>query len=211
MAVNHLIDSSQFCARERQPTGWTTSEARSNRSNRETVFIRNIASAAQRRFSSSSGTELPTDADYHTTLPREQSPPVYPRATDGTPNVIIFGETGVGKSSLINMIAGTPSAAISSSAIGCTFESVGYSRAQRRRERKRLGRQCHRKPPRTCPESSIWRCQPSCVLHPRFSSPRHCENKLRPLLYDSMWRTSSRCRRGYRVGERGRHGGLVEG
>jgi len=125
MAVNHLIDSSQFCARERQPTGWTTSEARSNRSNRETVFIRNIASAAQRRFSSSSGTELPTDADYHTTLPRGQSP-VYPRATDGTPNVIIFGETGVGKSSLINMIAGTPSAAISSSAIGCTFESIPY-------------------------------------------------------------------------------------
>jgi len=53
--------------------------------------------------------------------PNEESPPVYLR---DTPNVIIFGETGVGKSSLINMIAGTESAAVSSGAIGCTFESV---------------------------------------------------------------------------------------
>lgn len=40
------------------------------------------------------------------------------------PNVIIFGETGVGKSSLINMITGTESAAVSSAAIGCTFDSI---------------------------------------------------------------------------------------
>ena len=90
------------------------------------MFIRNIASVAQRKFASPSGTELPTDSDYHTTLPSEQPPSLYPGATDDTPNVIIFGETGVGKSSLINMIAGTSSAAISSNAIGCTFESISY-------------------------------------------------------------------------------------
>ncbi len=126
MAVDDPADSSQFRARKQQPTGGTITEPISNHSGRETMFIRNIASVAQRRFSSSSGTEPPTGTDYHTTLPSEQSPSVYPRATDDTPNVIVFGETGVGKSSLINMIAGTPSAAISSSAIGCTFESVPY-------------------------------------------------------------------------------------
>ena len=119
MAVN---DSSQFRARERQPTGGTSTEPISNHSNRETIFIRNITSVAQRKLAK----ELPIDAGHHTTLSSEQSPSVYPKATDDTPNVIIFGETGVGKSSLINMIAGTSSAAISSSAIGCTFESVPY-------------------------------------------------------------------------------------
>ncbi|KAF8310053.1 P-loop containing nucleoside triphosphate hydrolase protein, partial [Amanita rubescens] len=119
MAVD---DSSQFRARERQPTGGTSTEPISNHSNRETIFIRNIASVAQRKLA----TELPVDAGHRITLPSEQSPAVYPKATDDTPNVIIFGETGVGKSSLINMIAGTPSAAISSSAIGCTFESIPY-------------------------------------------------------------------------------------
>ncbi len=45
---------------------------------------------------------------------------------DNTPNVIIFGETGVGKSSLINMITDGTSAAVSNAAIGCTFESAPY-------------------------------------------------------------------------------------
>jgi len=41
-------------------------------------------------------------------------------------NVVIFGETGAGKSSLINMIVGEEVAETSSSAIGCTFESKPY-------------------------------------------------------------------------------------
>ncbi|KAH7925679.1 P-loop containing nucleoside triphosphate hydrolase protein [Leucogyrophana mollusca] len=42
------------------------------------------------------------------------------------PNVIIFGETGSGKSSVINMISQTYVAPISSGATGCTFNYVRY-------------------------------------------------------------------------------------
>ena len=42
-------------------------------------------------------------------------------------NVVIFGETGTGKSSLINMIAGRDIAPISNGALGCTFENVGHN------------------------------------------------------------------------------------
>jgi len=41
-------------------------------------------------------------------------------------NVVFFGETGVGKSSLINMLAGSNVAQTSSKATGCTLESRGY-------------------------------------------------------------------------------------
>ncbi|EGN95062.1 hypothetical protein SERLA73DRAFT_143102, partial [Serpula lacrymans var. lacrymans S7.3] len=41
-------------------------------------------------------------------------------------NVIIFGETGAGKSSLINLIAGERVAETSSKAVGCTFDSQCY-------------------------------------------------------------------------------------
>jgi len=41
-------------------------------------------------------------------------------------NVIVFGETGSGKSSLINMVVGTNVAETSSKAKGCTFESTPY-------------------------------------------------------------------------------------
>lgn len=37
--------------------------------------------------------------------------------------VIVFGESGVGKSSLINMLMGEPVAAVSNQAVGCTFAS----------------------------------------------------------------------------------------
>ncbi|KAI9567588.1 P-loop containing nucleoside triphosphate hydrolase protein [Boletus coccyginus] len=38
------------------------------------------------------------------------------------PNIIIFGEAGVGKSSVINLIAGQKRAHISNDALGCTFQ-----------------------------------------------------------------------------------------
>ena len=43
------------------------------------------------------------------------------------PNVIIFGETGAGKSSLVNLIAGKDLAEMSSRAIGCTFQSAQFT------------------------------------------------------------------------------------
>ncbi|KAF8336734.1 P-loop containing nucleoside triphosphate hydrolase protein [Amanita rubescens] len=91
--------------------------------NRRTVSF--LESEPQRRFSGSPERETHRDAD-QLTHTREKLLPAYPRASDKTPNVIIFGETGVGKSSLINMITGTACAAVSSAAVGCTFESVPY-------------------------------------------------------------------------------------
>jgi len=41
-------------------------------------------------------------------------------------NIILFGETGVGKSSVINLIAGKPVAGVSSDADGCTMTSTYY-------------------------------------------------------------------------------------
>ncbi|KAF8899489.1 P-loop containing nucleoside triphosphate hydrolase protein [Gymnopilus junonius] len=55
--------------------------------------------------------------------PSDDTPELVPR------NVIVFGETGVGKSSLINLILGRDKADISSGAKGCTFESTVYSGA----------------------------------------------------------------------------------
>lgn len=43
------------------------------------------------------------------------------------PNVVIFGETGAGKSSLVNMIAGNAVAEISNRAIGYTFQSTCFT------------------------------------------------------------------------------------
>ena len=37
-------------------------------------------------------------------------------------NIIVFGESGVGKSSVINMLMGEPVAAVSNQAVGCTYE-----------------------------------------------------------------------------------------
>ncbi len=112
MATDHptiLADSSQSRAGESQATGGIVSEDTSNHLNGETVSLPNTASAPQRI----------------TTGP-PVSPPLYYRSADDIPNVIIFGEVGVGKSSLINMITGTACADVSSAAIGSTFESVPY-------------------------------------------------------------------------------------
>ena len=43
-----------------------------------------------------------------------------------TPNVVLFGGSGSGKSSIINMLAERPVAAVSSSVYGCTFTSARY-------------------------------------------------------------------------------------
>ncbi|KZP12921.1 P-loop containing nucleoside triphosphate hydrolase protein [Athelia psychrophila] len=42
-------------------------------------------------------------------------------------NIILFGESGVGKSSLVNMIAGRDCAKTSDDATGCTFASIPYN------------------------------------------------------------------------------------
>ncbi|KAH7888938.1 hypothetical protein F5I97DRAFT_769309 [Phlebopus sp. FC_14] len=52
--------------------------------------------------------------------------PSYEQQRRQSPNVIIFGETGVGKSSLVNLIAGDPLADTSSGAAGCTLEAQSY-------------------------------------------------------------------------------------
>jgi predicted GTPase len=49
------------------------------------------------------------------------------KKTTGTPNVIVFGETGSGKSSLVNLVKGINVAETSSKAKGCTFESTPYN------------------------------------------------------------------------------------
>ncbi|KAI6032804.1 P-loop containing nucleoside triphosphate hydrolase protein [Pisolithus orientalis] len=50
------------------------------------------------------------------------------REQSGQPvhNVIIFGETGVGKSSLVNLIVGSNGAETSSDAVACTARNQGY-------------------------------------------------------------------------------------
>ncbi|KAG8213756.1 P-loop containing nucleoside triphosphate hydrolase protein [Butyriboletus roseoflavus] len=42
-------------------------------------------------------------------------------------NIILFGETGVGKSSVINLLAGKPVARVSSDVEGCTLQSTKYT------------------------------------------------------------------------------------
>jgi GTP-binding protein EngB required for normal cell division len=44
------------------------------------------------------------------------------------PNVIIFGETGAGKSSVVNMLPGGPVAIVKSDARGVTFEHIRYEK-----------------------------------------------------------------------------------
>ncbi|KAH7888942.1 P-loop containing nucleoside triphosphate hydrolase protein [Phlebopus sp. FC_14] len=48
------------------------------------------------------------------------------RSLDEPKNVVVFGESGVGKSSLINMVAGRSLAQTSSGVLGCTFQHTKY-------------------------------------------------------------------------------------
>ena len=54
------------------------------------------------------------------------SPPSYQPQRLHSPNVLIVGETGVGKSSVTNLIAGDQLADVSSRASGCTMEAASY-------------------------------------------------------------------------------------
>lgn len=54
-------------------------------------------------------------------------PPITPPKGPMLPNILIFGETGTGKSSLINMLAGSSVAGVSSDALGYTFGSESYT------------------------------------------------------------------------------------
>ncbi|KAG0697665.1 P-loop containing nucleoside triphosphate hydrolase protein [Suillus ampliporus] len=54
------------------------------------------------------------------------SPPASVRSAHARPNFVVFGEMGVGKSSLINLIAGEQRAESSSGTQSCTLESTQY-------------------------------------------------------------------------------------
>ena len=54
------------------------------------------------------------------------NPSSYEARRSSTSNVVIVGETGVGKSSVVNLIAGELLADVSSSASGCTMEATSY-------------------------------------------------------------------------------------
>lgn len=54
------------------------------------------------------------------------NPPSYQVQRTCTPNVLVVGETGAGKSSVINLIAGERLAGVSSSAKSCTMEAESY-------------------------------------------------------------------------------------
>ncbi|KAH0828071.1 hypothetical protein J3R83DRAFT_3725 [Lanmaoa asiatica] len=54
------------------------------------------------------------------------NPPSYQLQRACTPNVLIVGETGVGKSSVINLVAGEQLADVSAGASGCTMEATSY-------------------------------------------------------------------------------------
>ncbi|KAH7867817.1 uncharacterized protein C8R40DRAFT_995507, partial [Lentinula edodes] len=49
-------------------------------------------------------------------------------------NIILFGSTGCGKSSIVNMLLGREAALMSSGALGCTFENKSYSVTIERQE-----------------------------------------------------------------------------
>ncbi|KAI6032803.1 P-loop containing nucleoside triphosphate hydrolase protein [Pisolithus orientalis] len=54
-----------------------------------------------------------------------EHPPAVPPASSPI-NIVLFGETGVGKSSVVNLIAGQPIAKVSADVDGCTMSSTRY-------------------------------------------------------------------------------------
>ncbi|KAN0091355.1 hypothetical protein V8E55_004921 [Tylopilus felleus] len=57
---------------------------------------------------------------------RADSPPSYEAQRRFSPNVLIVGETGAGKSSVVNLIAGERLAEVHSGADACTLEATSY-------------------------------------------------------------------------------------
>ena len=70
------------------------------------------------------------DSDHPNQMRREfhqvDNPPSYEAQRHYSPNVLIVGETGVGKSSVVNLIAGEPLATVHSGAGACTMEATSY-------------------------------------------------------------------------------------
>ncbi|KAF5350025.1 hypothetical protein D9756_009152 [Leucocoprinus leucothites] len=59
--------------------------------------------------------------------PREPKGPLFRKIQADSPrSIVIFGETGTGKSSLINMLSDNEVAKVSNLAVGCTFESAPH-------------------------------------------------------------------------------------
>ncbi|KIJ68048.1 hypothetical protein HYDPIDRAFT_107655 [Hydnomerulius pinastri MD-312] len=58
--------------------------------------------------------------------PSVETLPSYAQQRVQSPNVVIFGETGSGKSSVVNLIAGEELAPTSSGAAGCTLQAESY-------------------------------------------------------------------------------------
>ncbi|KZP12923.1 P-loop containing nucleoside triphosphate hydrolase protein [Athelia psychrophila] len=67
-----------------------------------------------------------TEAAPNASSSNSSNPGIYMTKNQQRANIIIFGESGAGKSSLVNMIAGTDCAQTSDDATGCTFASTPY-------------------------------------------------------------------------------------
>ncbi|KAG8216009.1 hypothetical protein J3R82DRAFT_8001 [Butyriboletus roseoflavus] len=82
---------------------------------------RHIHSAAPSIGSPPSGSAHPTTK--HTSIAEQREKHIVNRCV---PNIVIYGETGVGKSSIINLIAGQKIAHTSNDALGCTVQHKQY-------------------------------------------------------------------------------------
>lgn len=79
------------------------------------------------------GATRPNQADdsmpnrHYQRRPREPKGPLFRKIQADSPrSIVIFGETGTGKSSLINMLSDNEVAKVSNLAVGCTFESAPH-------------------------------------------------------------------------------------
>ncbi|KIJ67565.1 hypothetical protein HYDPIDRAFT_25999 [Hydnomerulius pinastri MD-312] len=128
------FEGSTFCANPKSVHSPVTSPATDEiyRQNMECSFGENDSGAADpSMFSNEPQAESPTALNTSTKLPilddqERQTKSPEPADPTNYRNVVIFGDSGVGKSSLINMLAGHRAAKTSSSVIGCTFQSSHF-------------------------------------------------------------------------------------